>query len=363
MPIFGKGVCYDIPHEVFQEQKKFLSLSLTPNNFPAYIPSISNETHRLLASKLSHNEPHSWAAVDVRVLAFELFIFAATSSLAGARVREHTDGTTVGYYHDLACAFGPLNYIFPNSLLFESNRRRNEAHAALRKHFTNLIRGEASNSSEHDMLSVLLDQRYRNGESLDENVVAHLMILLLVAGLHTSVAATTWLIIRIAMAPEVARDLYSEQVAHFKIDGRTEFRPMTWEIVRKLPLMNAVIRETLRMHPPVPVATRYVSVDTPVPFAILDSLANSPNEIQYIIPQGHYILAAPLISQKDSKIWKNADTWDPYRWIDEKGDLVNFSAPYVSDDGNAYQPFGGGPHRCIGEKVGNFLCIGYGNDA
>ncbi|THU86014.1 hypothetical protein K435DRAFT_684532, partial [Dendrothele bispora CBS 962.96] len=42
-PVFSKDVVYDIPNHIFMEQKKFIKVSLTTNNFRKYADMIVKE--------------------------------------------------------------------------------------------------------------------------------------------------------------------------------------------------------------------------------------------------------------------------------------------------------------------------------
>ena len=76
---------------------------------------------------------------------------------------------------------------------------------------------------------------------------------------------------------------------------------MTYEELRALPVMDAVIRESFRMHPPIHSIMRYVRDDVPVP----GTLSNPGKDKTYIIPKGNFIMASPAVSQMDPLIWKN----------------------------------------------------------
>jgi sterol 14alpha-demethylase len=143
-------------------------------------------------------------------------------------------------------------------------------------------------------------------------------------------------------------------------------RPLTYEELRALPLLDSVIRETLRMHPPIHSIMRYVRDDVPVPATLS---APSKDGI-YVVPKGNYVLACPAISQADPTVWKNADSWDPYRWNDSQGVAAQAFAMYADENGekvdygfgavskgteSPYQPFGAGKHRCIGEQVFTYI--------
>jgi sterol 14alpha-demethylase len=153
--------------------------------------------------------------------------------------------------------------------------------------------------------------------------------------------------------------LHQEQVQHFKSpDG--SWRSATYEELRNLPVLDSVIRETLRVHPPIHSIMRKVMDDVAVP----GSLANPGRDQSYVVPKGHYVLASPLISQKDPRVWRNAEDWQPARWSDPEGVAQQAYAQYSDESGekvdfgfgavskgteSPYQPFGAGRHRCIGE--------------
>lgn len=155
--------------------------------------------------------------------------------------------------------------------------------------------------------------------------------------------------------------LYQEQVKYFQgPDGK--LRSMTYEELRELPILDSVIRETLRLHPPIHSIMRYVRDDVPVPA----TLAAPSKDGIYVVPKGHYVLASPAVSQVDPTVWKDATKWDPARWNDNEGVAAQAFKMYSDENGekidygfgavskgteSPYQPFGAGRHRCIGEQV------------
>lgn len=156
--------------------------------------------------------------------------------------------------------------------------------------------------------------------------------------------------------------LHEEQVKYFGTGVKGEFRSMTYEELRSLPLLDAVIRETLRLHPPIHSIMRKIINDTP----ISPTLAAPSSDATYVVPKGHIVLASPAVTQVDPRIWKDARTFDPYRWFeaggvaqeaykkyeDEHGEKVDYGFGAVSKGTESpYQPFGAGRHRCIGEQV------------
>ena len=143
-------------------------------------------------------------------------------------------------------------------------------------------------------------------------------------------------------------------------------RSPTYDEIKTLPVLDAIIRETLRVHPPIHSIMRYVRSDLIVP----PTLAAPSKDGQYVVPEGYYVLACPAVSQVDPELWTNASEWDPTRWNDSEGEAQKAFKQYTDENGekvdygfgavskgteSPYQPFGAGRHRCIGEQVSSSL--------
>ena len=89
-----------------------------------------------------------------------------------------------------------------------------------------------------------------------------------------------------------------------------------------MPLVDGVVRETLRLWPPGYVSGRRAIDD----FEVLG----------YRIPGGSMVLYSPYITQRLPHIWSDPERFAPERWAD--GEPVPFS----------FVPFGGGYRKCIG---------------
>jgi len=174
-------------------------------------------------------------------------------------------------------------------------------------------------------------------------------------------------LLHLASRPDVWQQLWEEQKKVFgQADGT--LRDIEYEDIRELPVLDSVVRETLRIHPPIHSILRYVKADVPVPPTLAASgrkSSESDNARTYVIPKGHLVLASPIVSQMDPRVWKNANEWDPARWSDPEGvakkaldeyentggEMIDYGFGKVSKGTeSSYQPFGAGRHRCIGEQ-------------
>ena len=170
-----------------------------------------------------------------------------------------------------------------------------------------------------------------------------------------------WCLFSLTQAPEVQRKLREELLS-------VDTDKPTMDELQALPYLDAVCRETLRMHPPIHSIARMVREDIPVPA----TLAAPSEDARYVIPRGDMVFSSGAFSQIDPTLWKNADEWDPARWSDPEGVAAQAYKQY--DDANGtkvdfgfglvskgtespYQPFGAGRHRCIGEQGSRFSVV------
>ncbi|KAF8732365.1 hypothetical protein AX14_004490 [Amanita brunnescens Koide BX004] len=348
------------------EQKKFVKVGLSTDNFRMYVGMIEDEVehfmrHDIAFDVFQRNDINEWGKFDVTKVLAEITILTASRTLQGKEVRAGLDKSFSELYNDLDGGFTPLNFLFPN-LPLESYRRRDRAQEKMSQFYIDIIKKRRAGGSDHDhdMIAALMQQKYRDGTSLKDHEIAHIMIALLMAGQHTSSATGSWSLLHLAHNREVAEALYEEQVKFFSSpDGK--LRSPTYEELKNLPLLDAVIRETLRVHPPIHSIMRKVRDDVTVPA----SLAAPSKDGIYVVPKGHYVLACPAVSQVDPTVWKDAQAWDPFRWSDPEGVAAEAFRTYLDESGekidygfgavskgteSPYQPFGAGKHRCIGEQ-------------
>lgn len=112
-----------------------------------------------------------------------------------------------------------------------------------------------------------------------------------------------------------------------------------------MPILNNVIKEVLRMHPPL--------------HSILRKVKSQMRTGNFIIPAGYYVLAAPGATAMDERYFKNPNDFNPSRWEGAEGGEVeaeqfDFGFGMVSKGtASPYLPFGAGRHRCIGEQFAN----------
>ncbi|PHH82991.1 hypothetical protein CDD83_3096 [Cordyceps sp. RAO-2017] len=350
-PVFGRDVVYDCPNAKLMEQKKFMKFALTTEAFRSYVPIISNEVQSYF--KKDADFKGRSGIVDIPKKMAEITIFTASHALQGGAVRSKFDTSLASLYHDLDMGFTPINFMLHWAPL-PWNRKRDHAQRTVANIYMDIIRDRRANSDkdrELDIMKHLMNSTYKNGTPVPDHEVAHMMIALLMAGQHSSSSSSSWIMLRLAQNPHVVDELYREQVEALGAD----LPPLTYEDLSRLPLNQAIVKETLRLHAPIHSIMRAVKQPMPVPGT------------KYVIPTSHTLLAAPGVSASDPAYFPNPAVWDPHRWLPDspnaptmvradadEEEKIDYGYGLVSKGAaSPYLPFGAGRHRCIGEHFAN----------
>lgn len=158
-PVFGKDVVYDVPNEVFMEQKKFVKFGLSTDNFRAYVGMIEEEVENFLATDpvfrvWQLNDINEWGQFDALKAMAEITILTASRTLQGKEVRASLDKSFADLYNDLDGGFTPINFLFPN-LPLESYRKRDRAQKKMSDFYVDIIKKRRQ--GDYDVSSSDLD--------------------------------------------------------------------------------------------------------------------------------------------------------------------------------------------------------------
>lgn len=281
--------------------------------------------------------------VQIAKIMAQITIFTASRSLQGREVRQQLDTTFADLYKALDDGFQPINFMLPWFPL-PANRKRNIAQRKMTQIYSDIInarRAKGGGKNSEDMIWNLMGSVYKDGTPVPDHEIAHMMIGLLMAGQHSSSVTSSWIMLHLAVNPEIIEELYKEQLRAL---GSTS-TPLTYENIQKLPLVTNVIRETLRLHPPIHSIMRKVKNPLPI------------EGTSWIVPPSHVLLAAPATMGKSEEFFPNAAVWDPHRWegiadpAEQEKEKMDYGYGLVSTGADStYLPFGAGRHRCIGEQ-------------
>jgi cytochrome P450 family 110 len=185
-------------------------------------------------------------------------------------------------------------------------------------------RRQSSEQGRTDILSMLISSQDADGNGMSDLELHDELLTLLFAGHETTATAIAWAIYWINYLPEVKEKLLAE----ISTLG-TERDPIA---ISKLPYLNAVCSETLRIYP-VAMLTFARTVNQPI--SILQGSGLSANE-GYELEPGKTIMGCIYLTHHREDIYPEPHLFKPERFLERQ-----FS-PYE------YLPFGGGVRRCVG---------------
>lgn len=315
-PIFGKGVVFDAPRPKMDRQMRMVMPMLRDEAMRTYPPAIAEETERLIAG---------WGeAGELDVLAFmkELTIYTSTRSLIGDEFRSGITRDFFALYADLERGVHPLAYLMPH-LPIPRFKRRDAARAKLQRTIAAMMAKRRANPSPpSDGLQILLDATYEDGTPLSPHEVTGMLIALILAGHHTSAGTLVWCLVELLRNPEFLGPVKDE------IDATVCDEPeLTYSMLRQMTGLGGVIKEVLRLHPPLIFLFRKVLRD----FEVGD----------FTVPAGSMVCASPAVSHRIEDVFADAHRFDPTRYERESR-----SNPF------SWIGFGGGKHKCIGSAFG-----------
>lgn len=206
------------------------------------------------------------------------------------------------------------------------------------------LKEKAAKRERDEKVNVTTDEGAEGLAEVKETLLAHLvsvtddkqlirdeLLNILIAGRDTTAATLTFAIYLLALDPDVLAKLRKEVL---DVVGPTE-RP-TFDHIREMKYLRAVINETLRLFPP-------------VPFNIKESVesrawTNPDTGIRYYIPANTKVSWSVLTMQRDPTLWgPDSLRFDPERWIDDR-------KAYVTRNPFIFLPFQAGPRICVGQQ-------------
>ena len=313
-PIFGKGVVFDAPPHKKDQQLKMLMQVLRDKPMRGYAQVIVREVEQMIAAWGDTGE------IDLLEFMKELTIYTSSHCLLGDEFRYELNEEFVKIYHDLEKGLSPLAFVFPY-LPLPVFRRRDKARARLQELVTGIIakRAQKSEKSE-DAFQILIDASYDDGSRLSAHEITGMLIGTIFAGHHTTAGTAAWTLLELASRPEQLELVLNELDAHFGADGE-----VTFQSLREIPVLENVIKEVLRLHPPLIFLIRKVMQD----FHFKD----------YTVKAGKYVCASPRVSHRIADVFPDPEKFDPDRYSQERQeDAKPFS----------WIAFGGGKHKCSG---------------
>ncbi|MFO0686513.1 MAG: cytochrome P450 [Sandaracinus sp.] len=160
-----------------------------------------------------------------------------------------------------------------------------------------------------DVLTMLLEARYEDGQPMRDEELRDELITLVGAGHETSTSALAWAFQCLAHHPD------AQARARAELDAAPS-EPA------ELPWIDAIVKETLRYH---------------AVFPLVGRVLQRPQTIGgWDLPAGTLVYVSIHLTHRNPAHWSHPERFDPERFLDARPPAFG------------YLPFGGGSRRCIG---------------
>ncbi|XP_020597702.1 geraniol 8-hydroxylase-like isoform X2 [Phalaenopsis equestris] len=179
----------------------------------------------------------------------------------------------------------------------------------------------------HDILSALLQLSREENSKLSRKTIISFLIDLFVAGSDTSTTTLEWAMVELLRRPELMARARDEIATVIGLEREVEESDIS-----RLPFLQAVLKETLRFHPPAPLLVPHKTEER--------------TEINgYTVPKNSQVLVNVWAIGRDEQVWENPDCFMPERFAG--GCEIDFRGHHFE-----LLPFGSGRRICPGMPLG-----------
>jgi cytochrome P450 len=210
-------------------------------------------------------------------------------------------------------------FTLPDWLPLAGKRRKRWAMDVMDRLVTQLVRARLGNAATDrgDLLSILIEEHRADERAIRDDAMS-----LLIAGHETSGALLSWVFFCLVRNPQWRDRLVAEN------RDQLGAQPPHPGNLARMPLLRAVVEETLRLYPPA--------------YALFLRRAVEDVQIdQLVIRKGDLVQITPFTLHRDARWFPDPDRFEPQRFLEEP------TWPRF-----AYLPFGAGPRVCIGQSFG-----------
>ncbi|MBV8818252.1 MAG: cytochrome P450 [Acidobacteriaceae bacterium] len=234
-----------------------------------------------------------------------------TGEALDAAMRAHILRAKTGFY---------LPHWWPHPVLIRYRRKVAQLSAVIE----DMVNQRRQSDESSDLLGMLLGARDEDGRAMDARQIRDEVMTLFLAGHETTANALSWMFYLLDRNPA------ADAALHRELDEVLGGRAPQMQDIPNLPYTAMVIKEAMRMYPPVWGMGRE---------------SNEPFELGgYRFEKDTYILISQYITHRDARFFPEPERFRPERWGEEEsGKIPRF----------AYFPFGAGPRVCIGAAFAN----------
>jgi cytochrome P450 len=329
-PLIGDGL-FISDGETWRKRRRIVSRIVHASRLPEFAPMMTGTAHSL--GDIRWQRLPEGATVDVLAEMAQLTAEIICRSIFGRTLKAEQSREVVQGFSAFQKAVSRIDFLSLIGLPDWLPRPRRLAvyRSARRIHrvIDDIIAGYRARPDREDpsLVGSLIDAHDpETGLPLDVRAIRNEALVIFLAGHETTATTLAFAWYLLSQAPDVEARLHAE------LGTVLGDRLPTLADVPGLVYTRAVIQETLRLYPPIPILAREATDDE-------------------IVPKGSIVAVVPWLLHRNPKLWDKPDQFLPERFLDDGG-----AAP----DKWRYVPFSVGPRVCAGMAFGlteAILCI------
>lgn len=315
-PTIGRGLLTS-ERDLWRAQRKIVSASFTPPAVDALVPLFAEVGEAMALSFAAGTRDMAVEATSATMRVIATALFSGDARLTTPQAMDHITAAMegVGEARIQVLLGMPLIPVTPKG------RRGRAGQQFLRRTLGAIVNERLGSDAPDDFVTAMIRElidRFPREEAIElaiDNAATFYL-----AGHETTANLTSWTLFVLSEQPELQEKVAKEAEAALNSG-------MDSDLPQRLPLLRAVVDETLRLYPPVPRFDRE---------AVADDMLG-----EHEVVAGDLVSIWPWIIHRHKRLWDDPDAFDPSRFSSgAKPDRHRFQ----------YLPFGAGPRTCVGAR-------------
>jgi cytochrome P450 len=313
-PTIGRGLL-TAERELWRAQRKIVSASFTPPAVDALVPLFGEVGEAMAASWDDGTRDMAVEATSATMRVIATALFSGDERLTTPQAMDHITAAMDGVSEArIQVLLGmPLIPLTPRG------RRGRSGQQFLRRTLGAIVGERLGSDAPDDFVTSMIREqidRFPREEAIElaiDNAATFYL-----AGHETTANLTSWTLFVLSEQPELQERVAAEATAALQAGADAD-------LPQRLPLLRAVVDETLRLYPPVPRFDREAMGD--------DRLGD------HEVKAGDLVSIWPWLIHRHTKLWDEPDAFNPERFGRGRA-RHRFQ----------YLPFGAGPRTCVGAR-------------
>jgi cytochrome P450 len=315
-PTIGRGLLSS-DADLWRAQRKIVAASFTPPAVDALVPVFARVGQSMAAAWQPGHRDMAVEATTATMTVISEALFSGDQRLTTRDAMDHITAAMEGVSEArLQVLLGlPLVPIGPKG------RRGHRGMRFLRGTLGEIVRERLSPGAPDDFVTGViraLMERFPEEEALELAVDNAATFYL--AGHETTANTTTWTLYLLSEQPELQDQAAADAKAALASSAGAE-------LPERLPLLKAILEESLRLYPPVPRFDRE---------AIVPAMMG-----EHEVKPGDLVSIWPWLVHRHKRLWDDPDAFDAERFSPERRKALHRFQ---------YIPFGAGPRTCVGAR-------------